>query len=332
MNGIPSTKMGGIPSPVPHYGDKQRNFRYYKISIPDGRRGVSGLQAHGALQDTGGLYALYFAEKVNGPNLISVSTPISGNVNSSTEIAAWLLDRDALPDSSILYLETPNGMTSEYVIDFGYSLFIENYSLCMRNCTAGWRLYGSNNGSAWSLINEILPDPEIIKRETPHGIQWYPVKTLTGRVMAKEDRPYKNWGLVFGESTGLWFYNSTYNNRNTIREVSFLDGAGGTNLSVGGTPNKQVAPYSVTDVSPLFDGVTTGTVYMFLGMGVSYEFTSPVSPAVLAIAGGSDLYNSPMRVMVMCSDNEYNWVHSKTIYMPYGTWQDYSVTTEEFNI
>lgn len=335
MNGIPSTKMGGASSPELRYGDHQRSFRYYKLTIPGGRSGLlPGMGINNKLTSVS-LYHLYFTDMVNGNNLMdSTVVTVHSNAHTKVYIDSWLVSRRGNSVGSSAYLELLYGMDTEFIIDFNRSVHIEEYGVCLRNNIVGWRLEGSRDGNQWQLLNDISPFTESVERGgLIAAAQWYYTSPYSSILIPKYDRPYKYWGIILGESSQDWldptYGYTSYNIR--MYEIAFLDSIGGVDISVGGISGSVITPASGDTYIGLFDKDYTNYNDCLRGNGVSYEFPSPVSPKAFTITS-TGVYRRPMKMLVMCADTPYNWVVAKNIWADITTWDEAVVTTKEFII
>lgn len=330
MEGLASTKMGGMPSPQ---NPTQSRYRYYRVVF---QPNVSGTGLYLSKYSTTNtrtyeMRHLFFNDRVGGPNLIEdLSVGVEHSHVSASTMATL---RSAYAATTDYYVDqrvpVSDLVASSITIDMGRQIQLNAYALCVVHAKFGWRLEGSANGTDWSLMHTV----------TGHSLfSQYGVKTpyLTG--IHTGDRigrwvgasfnpksayrvPHKYWGFYVAEATDDTTYYSA---------MEFRDGVGGTDLISGGEVVLTPSPNEYySDIDYLVDGNLNNAQYCYTGSAFGYKFPSPVLPVTMAIGSG-DSSSQATKLVAISSDDGFLWGVEKIIETPHMTWPQYSYAIEEF--
>jgi len=330
MNGIPSTKLGGIASQRRVYGPRQNTFRFYKILFPDNERsridtGDAGSQV---------INYLNIQDKLDGDNLLdNTRVTLSSNYLSETALG-YLLTQIRLPEPTTWHYTHLEAGHNVYIqIDFKYPQYIHSYSMLFTGMSSGWRMFGSHDGVVWEFLhdvpNEVLEpfgtkhkeSATIATRPTP-----YQVNFATGLpIMGDPITPYNIWAV----RPLLIRYGYEYNRFYTLE---FRDGLGGSNLCVGGTVDRWPSS-SFTLHTNAFDGNDTTQALVYSYDGVGYTFSNPIlKPPVVAIHSGESDEEVPQAFYLVSSNNGKLWYYHGYYEIPAETWPTGTYTTQEFEL
>lgn len=337
MKGIPSTKMGGVPTQKKYYGNYQTSFRYYRLEFPVHHRYVpiadvdkwiatDQLYIYRVLNQD--IQFLHFRESVGGDNLLNMDdVTISSNGFSQVDLDAWFT---AVQDENFIG-HTPLSIDrrSVYIdFDFKYAVNILEYSVCLREMVCGWRLLGSNDHERWLLLNDVPPADLLAQYpDCASGVRWYDISVQTGsKKDALTDIPYLYWGVLLEANA----YDQ-YEDQIHIAELELRDSIGGTDLCTGGADSAWIHASGRT-YADAFDNNTNTFTYNYIYDGLAYKFASPVKPVTVALTShNSGTLAMPYKFSVVCSNDGVVWYHVKTFDTPVGTWTG-ALDTQEFEI
>lgn len=324
MNGVPSTKLGGVASKRRVYGPRQNTFRFYRIQFPDNERNRLEDYYAGDIQN---LNYLHLQDKVGGDNLLLHNrVTMTSNYFNQATIDAWLTyirldDSITLPDS--LNLEVGHNPYIE--IDFKYPQFLHSYSMTIEYMYSGWRILGSHDGVVWHYLQDVTPEQALSDKIPTTPTRWASrYQYGLGHEAALKpatDTEYLRWGIIIYQYGDLYEYSRIYT-------LEFRDGIGGTNLCVGGSVDKWASAIFIDDPEP-FDGDDNTQSIIRPNVGVGYLFPNPVRPVTVAIRSGPDDEDTPNAFHLISSNNGKMWYYHDYYETPEGTWPSGSVTTQE---